>query len=132
MTDFVLNKTQQYLDDFITLTDFNAVISNYANLLRQPLTLGMFVPIDENGNVLEEPYLTMEESREIYDIQDTYSKAKDKVLFEGFTGCDRGMSGCVVLKEEHFHTWKGKNVEYMTNFLPVTLTPSALKQIYGC
>ena len=31
---------------------FNEII-NYANFLKQPLTLGMFIPCDENGDVLE-------------------------------------------------------------------------------
>ena len=29
-------------------------IRRYANFLNQPLTLGMFVPCDEDGNVLED------------------------------------------------------------------------------
>jgi hypothetical protein len=47
---------------------------NYANLLKQPLTLSMFVPCDDDGNVLE-----------YENDQQKYQKAKEKVIFEGFT-----------------------------------------------
>jgi len=44
MTDFVLSKKY-------TATGHE----NYANFLKQPLELWMFIPCDEDGNVLEEP-----------------------------------------------------------------------------
>ena len=62
--------------------------------LKQPLKLEMFVPCDENGNVLEEPekygWLQNVGSRNSYATEqecidcETFHLAKQKVLFEGF------------------------------------------------
>lgn len=57
-------------------------IYRYASFLSKPLTLGMFVPCDEDGNVLEEPIETIG-GVELYNEQ--YQQAKKRVLFEGFT-----------------------------------------------
>lgn len=54
---------------------------DYANFLRQPLTLGMFVPVGENGEVLEEP----KEYKGDYDSELLeWEYAWDKVIFEGW------------------------------------------------
>ena len=53
---------------------------NYAIFLKQPLELWMFVPCDEDGNVLEVvPYYAdgIEKVNE-------YKKAKERCLFKGF------------------------------------------------
>lgn len=49
MTDFVLESSQKlrHNDD----CEFAYVVRKYANFLKQPLTLGMFVPTDERGDV---------------------------------------------------------------------------------
>lgn len=68
---------------------FKSVV-NYANFLRQPLTLGMFIACDKEGNVLEKPkkydlwlkgYFVHTQLDKYYQ----YRKAKERVLFEGFT-----------------------------------------------
>jgi len=71
------------------------MIYNYCTFLKQPLTLGMFVPCDLDGNVFEKP-----NQYRIYVAQDYYSfkggeiewekckqyqQAKERVLFDGFT-----------------------------------------------
>lgn len=73
--------------DFWIYNQFSAV-QRYAKFLKQPLTLGMFFPCDENNNPLEEPKV-ME-----FDIADyiaeefhynkikQYQKAKSKGLFK--------------------------------------------------
>lgn len=103
MTDFVLKieKETPYFAKQLNLGTaeafrdyenmFNKVI-NYANFLKQPLELWMFVPCDKDGNVLEEPihifsdYPQKEKSKmyqsNILTIE--YQKAKNRVLFEGF------------------------------------------------
>lgn len=83
MTDFVI--TQWSID--LTKTQRERV-SNYANFLKQPLKLEIFVPCDEEGDILEEPTdyekrllnMMTEYNDEVY----TYYQAKAKVLFEGF------------------------------------------------
>ena len=72
--------------------EYRRLRDKYDIFLEQPLKLEMFVPCNENGNVLEEPkrwkdYLQYPDSfdgnkewDELYD----YQQAKEKVLFEGF------------------------------------------------
>lgn len=59
--------------------------NDYVNLITQPLTKGMFVPCDEEGNVLEEPernnYLSV---RAFTENLKQYQQAKDRVIFEGW------------------------------------------------
>lgn len=70
MTDFVLK------DDYAgSPINMNKV---YANFLKQPLELWMFVPCDEDGNVLKDCGLMP-----CYEL-DQYRQAKERCLFEGF------------------------------------------------
>ena len=66
MTDFVfdqfskLEKTQE-----INILQFRNNIGNYANFLKQPLKMWMFVPCDLDDNVIEEQLI------KIADVFDT-------------------------------------------------------------
>lgn len=96
MTDFVLEQTELYKEDKLSVFDFALRVKKYAQFLKEPLKLEMFVPCDDNGSVLEHPIYTTNHSDECYckgceeetkrcsDLQDQYKKAKEKVLFEGF------------------------------------------------
>jgi len=85
MTDFILE--DKYVGSPINMN------KQYAKFLKQPLELWMFVPCDENGNVLEEPkdyktYMIMysgvrQTHSEILKCQ-KYKQAKERCLFEGF------------------------------------------------
>jgi len=58
-------------------------IINYANFLKKPLELWMFVPCSEDGNVLVNDNLT-EYDREMYfEEEQKYQQAKERCLFEG-------------------------------------------------
>lgn len=97
MTDFVIEYAPKFnpfgTDEQILCLDY---IHNYAKFLKQPLKLEMFVPCDEDGNVLEEPinYNIWEElhynngKKEKgtigFDEHLKYHKTKENVLFEGF------------------------------------------------
>ena len=86
MTDFVLriNEIEKEIDQFFDSWRMKQlrIIENYAKFLKQPLKLEMFVPCDEDGNVLEEPngIDTAIETGYFHD----YNKARENVLFEGF------------------------------------------------
>ena len=93
MTDFVLKIDEflpQDLGQFFDSWRMSQLrlIKNYAKFLKQPLKLEMFVPCDEEGDILEEPTnyekrllnMMTEYNDEVY----TYYQAKEKVLFEGF------------------------------------------------
>ena len=89
MTDFVIK--MMFSKNYPNHKEALKQIFSYAELLKQPLKLEMFVPCDENGNILEEPQMrpernSFDEEDMDYDAQELYDyiKAKKKVLFEGF------------------------------------------------
>jgi hypothetical protein len=100
MTDFVLeiDEIEPKAVNFSSITDIKnyqlnsySKIINYANFLKKPLELWMFVPCDENGNVLEEPETSDKNGKPYYETKSEYElfnksyfKAKERVLFEGF------------------------------------------------
>lgn len=93
MTDFVLriNEIEKEIDQFFDSWRMKQlrIIENYAKFLKQPLKIEMFVPCDEDGNVLEEPKIEEEDVDEhttqiFAQYQYDLDKAKEKVLFEGF------------------------------------------------
>lgn len=80
MTDFVLEQGYNPLQND---TECWIKTHKYANFLKQPLTLGMFVPCDLEGNVLEEldaDFYVMVTDKKIVEFQ----QAKERCLFEGF------------------------------------------------
>lgn len=77
MTDFVLEQVRKMESKELAYLK----IFNYARFLKQPLTLGMFVPCDENGNVLVEPKIRFDGGYDIDEVK-IYQQAKGRVLFE--------------------------------------------------
>lgn len=133
MTDFVLEQTELLYES--NPHKLIHKIVNYAQFLKQPLTLGMFVPCDENGNVLEEPkkdyHFMYANGQEFYPHQiDEYnlllSKAKEKILFKGFDEV-----GGVSVAKAICQTYK--TIESLTDkkipLISLALTESAIKQI---
>ena len=140
MTDFVINKRKEllrhseYKND---LENYANIIYKYAQFLKQPLNLGMFVPCDEDGDVLEKPEdyenrlpnMMTEYNDEVY----RYKQAKEKVLFKGFK-----INGNYIYYG-HFMVCLISEIELYTvesllnHFIPETeevqLTESAIKQI---
>ena len=90
MTDFVLSQEQPTYLQSEEFEEAYYKLHNYANFLKQPLTLGMFVPCDENGNVLEEPNRICNMNWGVKKLEDwslnyyEYQQAKERILFEGF------------------------------------------------
>ena len=98
MTDFVLriNEIEKEVDQFFDSWRMKQlrIIENYAKFLKQPLKLEMFVPCDEDGNVLGEPEIYSQWVRENFNDEleneerinqcKDYHQAKEKILFEGF------------------------------------------------
>ena len=111
-------------------------ISAYARFLKQPLELWMFVPCDENGNVLEEPKNYKEWCKKSlntpYDLDlskyEIYQQTKEQVLFEGFYY--RGKSKTIsdgVFTFSIFHL-KSETIEDLIEY-NFTLTTTAIKQL---
>jgi len=139
MTDFVL---EQRADIRIPAEESFWYCEHYANFLKQSLTLGMFVPTDEDGKVLEVPdlfdnngfpYDKKMSQETVHKIISEYQKAKERILFEGFESIREGENTIVVVGEYRvWITWNdSKNVESLLNHsgLDITLTPTVLKQI---
>jgi len=141
MTDFVLEleTNEHWAQDYTKCV-------KYANFLKQPLTLGMFVPCDEDGNFLEEPKeknYSKENNLFAYDLFE-YQQAKERVLFEGFevktkTAFNNGYNFICDNIEIFYPFWynpvtkwelsKGlKTVKDLIIFQP-KLTETAIKQI---
>ena len=122
MTDFVLKQMNEVMLDRTGAVC--ARLGNYAQFLKQPLKLGMFLPCGDMGNVLSDPGLIPS-----YELEQ-YRKAKERVLFSGFDiisiedNClyihTDECSFCVLFKDESVD-------DYVNHGL--TLTPTALKQI---
>lgn len=161
MTEFVFQQNEirkQYEYPFEAndkIIDFAKVVLKYAKFLSQPLTLGMFVPVGEEGSVLEEPkscfnacspsdWSDTGKCKECKKEVELYEKAKEKVLFEGFF-IKRGnqevdkyttylihkeTKNVVGFKKEWVYDWEfdGETIESLTTF-NLILTPSAIKQI---
>ncbi|WP_312922559.1 hypothetical protein [Empedobacter brevis] len=129
-----------------TDSEYRRLRDNFDNFLEHALHLGMFVPTDEEGNVLEEPEKLKKRLKIFHPnhsvpyngINTTlgyyiteYQQAKERVLFEGFyvdidTLCHSDYWLCItsLLKEY--------DIEDLINILcadEVILTEAAKKQI---
>jgi hypothetical protein len=136
LSDFVL---QQYENHVLSFKhnphkQFRKVV-NYTKFLKQPLTLGMFIPCDEKGNVMEKP--TKPNTKDLWnddehDSQihaeyqyelDLYLKVKKRVLFKEFY-LEKGQ----LIYINQVIDLKNKIVEYLIP-LKLELTPTAINQI---
>ena len=145
MTDFVLEKQ---MSDKTIMNRFTQ-ISNYANFLKQPLELWMFLPCDEEGNVLEEPlqehYTDCNDEQNakdwLYNLE-KYQQAKKICLFEGFEYVNEDFIHKTIhyfIKKENSkimfnfnNEWRFypefKTIEDLLKHSPI-LTPTAIKQL---
>ncbi|AQX52529.1 hypothetical protein CMT42_15435 [Elizabethkingia anophelis] len=129
-------------------------ILKYAQFLKQSLALWMFVPVDENRNILKEPNVNEymdsdnEPNNTYFWEAEEYRKAKDKVLFEGFEFeskvevINKKLKLTIFLSTFQFMNCDenglgggdlfGQNIDALAYAdLNLTLTETAIKQIYG-
>lgn len=162
LSDFVEKYTapivseDQDSSDVAKLLNNLKLISGYTKFLKQPLALGMFVPVDNHGIVLEPLKFCCNSSdcgcmgmpvnvssqQEI----DEYYQAQEKVLFEGFEiyNCGENSDGLIRSVVRNGNCYVGVKYErgnfhlndYAVNYSVeklvnhgLELTPSALKQI---
>ena len=131
MTDFVLENAKQ---PYVEGTKYKDLV-NYAKFLKQPLKLEMFVPCDEDGNIISKFYSEKENTKNLTfsQLSNQYQIAETKVLFVGFK-----INGNYIYYG-HFMVCLISEIELYTvesllnHFIPETeevqLTESALKQI---
>lgn len=122
MTDFVL---EQYKNNYHANTPTR--ILKYANFLKQPLKIEMFVPCDEQGNVLEKPKfhytknalkflntgveldIALETNKKV----ELYEEAKERCLFNGFEFTESQNYSTVNKIKNSVH-WYTKDRLYLT------------------
>lgn len=143
MTDYVLEQSKRYFDGHIVLSQYEELTRSYANFIKQPLALWMFVPCDENGKVFTKPFT------DLHVISDTtkgeiyaYNKAQNRCLFEGFitreifnpsesfevvNGLGKNQI-CIYKARPDYFVWNYKTVEDLCK-LELTLTETALKTL---
>ena len=131
--------------------------NNFDEFLEQPLKVEMFVPCDEEGNVLKEPNPkdvypapTAEEEIDFLDSLEQYNQAKEKVLFKGFELNQKDLSklesifcltkecfqitfftkekGCFMDNLKTNKTYEIKTIEDLIEY-DLQLTENAVKQI---
>ncbi len=77
MTDYVKSiEGQGNINIILTKSEQHEKCLRYANFIKQPLTLGMFVPCDLHGNTLEKP------TTEDLEAYRKYQQANDRVVFK--------------------------------------------------
>lgn len=139
MTDFVLERTELELKkEKQNFKDLGLDIYAYANFLKQPLKLEMFVPCDENGNVLTKSTMSENTCEDdcnhktcVSEMNECikYQQAKEKVLFYSQHGDKElfDVSLAKVYLDEFF------NIEELANEIGrIKLTKTAIKQIGLC
>ena len=108
--------------------------NNFDNFLEQPLKLEMFVPCDEDEEILKPQYIAGKEviynelvEEFIMDKVKEYNDAKEKVLFEGFEIFKGTIYMCSVpmLKVKDLYQ---TTIEDLIHYEPI-LTENAVKQI---
>lgn len=124
MTDFVLEQRKIYEGDFEDLSD---LYFRYAKFLKQSLELWMFVPCDNEGNVLEkpnenyfksEPFCSTGLCKPYFEAMDKFQQEKERCLFKGL---DLGVA--------NHHIRQERKVEYLANFGILELTKTSIKQL---
>lgn len=126
MTDFVIQKRSELM-----FKELGKACCKYAQFLKQPLKLEMFVPCDEDGNVLEEYKISpSEREADLYNYprpvsieEFNWNKAKEKVLFE--------LNFPAAVETMNYHISRNRNIEYLANFGSIKLTQNSLNAIFG-
>jgi len=117
-------------------------IINYAKFLKQPLKLWMFVPCDEDGNVLEDPTHNGKSIETMRELLKEYQQAKERCLFDGFFNTtespqykmyiQNGMQSVFYIARNSTtvkNIWGMRTIEDLIKDTPIQLTQTAIKQI---
>ncbi|MDQ1096114.1 MULTISPECIES: hypothetical protein [Chryseobacterium] len=151
MTDFVI---EYYANEgYADLQTLN-LMNNYAVFLKKPLLLGMFVPVDAQGNILKEPknyaaWKTLEHNQLPSSPEsDTpsfreyriYQEAERRCFFHGFTIAYNGYSVVRItasydesielsFNKSDMMSQTFKDVESLLHFENIYLNSAAVKQL---
>jgi hypothetical protein len=151
-TNFVLEQNIRHSGEYTGIEAENLLATLYsnivrhANFLKQPLTLSMFVPCDDDGNVLEKPnhldykaknnfnelvFISQPKQNQYHSDYDKYQKAKELCLFEGCIAEKKGIH-YFIMKEDALPVWVSWNEsKTIEDLVPnnLNLTQTAVKQL---
>lgn len=107
-TEFVKLVYKQYWFNNITNEKALEIVANYANFISQKPELWMFVPCDEDGEVIPELKYTGYKEGDIYWLRhkEILEKAQSKILFKD-----------LFLQDNNFYKW----VDDTNIYLPITV-----------
>ena len=143
MVDFVLDQGNPSNTD----SQFTDKVMAYANFLKQPLTLGMFVPCDLDGNILQKEIGADFLSDHDMDKFLEYEESKERILFQGWNVEEKCVDSIVIGNKEIpasiefsengiwiFDEHKVNNIEQLLFYsdkekIEIVLTEPAKKQI---
>lgn len=141
MIEFVLEQSiKRSVDNWpIETEDYFNRCEAYANFLKQPLNLGMFVPCDLEGNIIEQPcdIINTDGCRDCACKE--YKKSQERVLFKGFELDFKSDYTTIVWNKEidvevKFRNQDSQKTTIEKQFInhytkgPLELTESAIKQ----
>ena len=155
LSDYVLEKQMKFDSGFINVTEFADSVISFTEFITQSLNLWMFVPCNQNGELMKEPYDTGMWSKwtgkERSEYCDSYEQAKERILFKGFkplTLKGGKLYGVKVTKPHlapidtldqdefglYFHDSsmnksRVKTIEDLLNFHPIELTQMATSKV---
>lgn len=129
-TEFVKEKSDYYnsacwVDDFSVLNETFNRIKNYAEFLKQPLTLSMLVPCNDKGDVLSNPVnSTLQSQKRI----EEWEQAKENVIFEGCELITEYENSWLIGYEDNAYSiLKDFTIEDLID-LNLTITPTAINK----
>jgi len=127
MTDFVLY--QRELGKGTVASVLNSIFK-YADFLKQPLELWMFVPCDEDGNVLDEPNYPFRSNSNDLELMKEWEQAKERCLFDGWNQIAK-IDITICIENESKHRLFLPNCMTIENIVYTNsqLTETALKQL---
>lgn len=138
MVDFVFEQEKSVIKfDYNELHAFKTKISNYGDFIKQPLALGMFVPCDLDGNVLEEREIwhTTNQDSETQSLLIEFEEAKNRVLFKNIEYVEAKKEGdysfvriAYLSPINYPKFWNGLTVEHLIKY-NLTLTESKAKEL---
>ena len=128
MTDFIININEICPKENMEVIEWWGkkldVIENYAKFQKQPLKLEMFVPCDEDGNVISKFYSEKENTKNLTfsKLSNQYQIAETKVLFEN-----------IPISQAKWLVNYFSTIEYLSDIsntiTPIYLNNNAIKQI---
>jgi hypothetical protein len=105
-TDYTIQQFELLFTNEISRNSFIDGVISYSRFLKKPIEKNMFVPCDENNNVLEEPTSCDKSCSPIdfceggkcdvegcYTEMRKYEEAKERVLFDGWDFYKNSLSG---------------------------------------